>query len=129
MCTLRVSSQTDKFVKFLAETSLPAQRVSSKRRQTGRGSFSCGVSEAEWNDLAQQITDAIRFLEVFGDEIKRLRNLTPDVQLRLDFPVSSLISEKRHTQTCAFPKALLERLVPLGVELDLTLYPPTDDYP
>ncbi len=78
-----------------------------------------------WGKLKPQTADVIEFLKENELELSRLSAYPGVTDICLDFPY-----ERRQgavTQTDSLPPELLLLAGSLGIRIDLTLYPPSDD--
>ncbi len=82
--------------------------------------FNVSVSEREFTDLTGQIEDAMRFLTVHSEELKRLRDLPGSERLVLDFPVAD---KDVMIQSDSFPVDLISLMAQLKIELVVSRYP------
>jgi hypothetical protein len=130
MCILKVSSETESFKRFAAEsTSLPVLSVWDKgdirHQATGRrypgNRISFDVSKCDWDDLAGQICDAIAFLGQHGAELRRLL-ASHNVSLAfLDFPIWSRLDEVAN-QSDYLPVDLLRLCGEIGIGITISTY-------
>jgi hypothetical protein len=90
--------------------------------------FNVGVSDAAWADLPGQISDACTFLEKHADELRALALLDAIEDVRLDFPTELRIGTNDVVaQFDYFPPALLKAAGNLGVGVELSIYPHSED--
>jgi hypothetical protein len=116
---------------FLGDSSIEACKVFKRGEPAfpaSRGvvradAFNANVSDADGSDIAGQIADAFRFLDEFGAEIDRLRSLPGVKSTCLDFGVNCM-HDTLGVHFLRFPPALLERMSRLGIELEVSIYPP-----
>jgi hypothetical protein len=85
------------------------------------------VSEAPWSDLLAQVTDAERFLREHKQEIARLCSFPGVEGVSLDFPTYQRVGAATWMQTDRFPASLVRIAGELGLELELSIYPPAED--
>jgi hypothetical protein len=137
MCVLRVTG--DKFdaagylrrsalkpcsVFTVGEPRVPARPDGPSHRTSG---FNITVSDAEWSDLPQQISDARAFLERHSNELRALAMLE-EVDIRLDFSIELRIGRNNIVaQFDYFPPELLKLAGDLGVGIELSTYPCSDE--
>jgi hypothetical protein len=134
MCFLRVAGTTFDADKYLALSGLTAESVyrageprrpskpEGQRNQTS--GFSVDVSDATWEDVREQVKDAIAFLDEHEEAIKMLRAAPGVEDMRLDFAVDLRI-DRVHIfgQYDYFPPELVARAGALGLGLELSIYP------
>ncbi len=90
--------------------------------------FNVVVSNATWTDLPGQISDACAFLEQHADELHALMLLKTIEDVRLDFPSELRIGKNDVVfQFDYFPPALLKAAGNLGVGVELSTYPCSED--
>lgn len=88
----------------------------------------CGfmiVASDTWGKLKPQVADVIEFLQENELELTRLANYPGVTDMRLDFPY-----ERRQgavTQSDSLPPELLLLAGSLGITIELTLYPHSED--
>ncbi len=81
-----------------------------------RSGFSVEVSSAGWDDLPQQIEDAIAFLELNQFKLEKLQ--FPGIEWRiLDFPVES---RDVASQCDIFPARLLKLAGNIGIDIEIS---------
>jgi hypothetical protein len=135
MCVLHVKSESVSLAEFLRETMLPVYqshekgdiRARGKREPYGDYGFSCNVSEREWTDLAGQIEDAHQFLRQYENELRTLISSHAIDDIRMDFPYSCRLDERISMQCDYFPPEFLYLAGNLGIGIELSHYPPTED--
>lgn len=86
--------------------------------------FTIEVSDT-WGVLKPQIVDAIAFLKENELELTRLSNYPGVTYLCLDFPYERRTGAV--TQTDSLPAELLLLAGQLGIAIDMTLYPASED--
>jgi hypothetical protein len=84
-----------------------------------RAGFDVRVSEADFDDLATQIDDAMEFMDTHEDELRRLGSFPGVVNVALEFAVSW---RNVAVQTDSFPPELLWRAGALDISLDVSHY-------
>lgn len=90
--------------------------------------ISVAISEAPWSDLPAQVADAKRFLDANRAEIERLTHTTGVVDLTLDFPIELRIDgDTVVAQFDRFPAPLVRLAGALGIALELSIYPCSDE--
>ena len=132
MCTLRIQGdELDVDALLVRLTWQPAATYrrgevmfkSSGRRRATSG-VNIGVSDADMADLAAQIADVCAFIEEHRSELAALRSFPGVEHLDFDFPVE----EKDVTiPSYRFPAKLIELLASVGAELEVSLYPASDE--
>lgn len=134
MCVLRVWGRSFDPDLALASSGLIAVKIfraGEARRQSDPGGrknessgFTVGVSDAPWDSVGSQVSDALRFLQTHATAIAELR-ATPGVEdIRLDFPVDLRIDGDAFVmQSETFPMELVRLAGTLGVALEITIYP------
>jgi hypothetical protein len=99
----------------------PGSKTTKLHRVAG---FKCDVSRSD-GILSEEITDAIKFLRQHEADIRHLRSVTEVTSMTLDFGINSRLDGR----TCVvqierLPLPLLELCGSIGVEIELSLYPP-----
>jgi hypothetical protein len=90
--------------------------------------FNADVSTKAWNDLPGQIQDAKVFLSENEEELRRLRSFPGVEGVELDFPIELRVGENEIVvQSDRLPASLLLAAGRLGIDIVLTLYPPSDE--
>ena len=125
-CVLRAAGASFDVDAFCATTDLPVvakHHVGDRRRtgapvSTGSG-VNIRVSDAAFDDLAQQIQEAIVFLERYATEVRRLVAFEGVEGVELDFGV-----RRRNVaaQTDAFPARLVSLAGSAGVGITVSQY-------
>jgi hypothetical protein len=135
MCVLHVTSETTSFAVFLRDTGFPAYKSHEKGEVSAIGKrkpyenygFSSDVSECDWNNLAGQIEDANAFLRMHERNLRNLLSSHEIADIRLDFPYSCRLGENTFMQCDYLPPELLKLAGDLGIGIELSHYPPTDE--
>jgi hypothetical protein len=138
MCTLRTSGADFDVDAFLATSSIKACAIfhagepEKPFRPDGprllSSVFNADVSKKEWDDLSGQIEDAKAFLKTFDGEIRRLAAFPGCEGVAIDFPINLRIGTKDTVvQWDTLPSDLLLLAGTLGVDIMLTLYPPSTE--
>jgi len=130
-CILRASGKNFDVDKFLSQTKLqpcavfkkgkPKYQARPKGKKNEFSGINIEVSNADFNQLDQQIQDAIKFLQKNKDEVRNLIDfLGLDSESEIDFAI-----EKRNVraQTDYFPPKLLVLAGTLGLGIRLSIYP------
>lgn len=119
---------------FLKKSSLSPYKIWHKgepARRKGKiyedSGFSIDISEAEWNDLASQISDAEKFLKVNFIELDRLCKSAHVDDIRFDFPYNLRINETFFTQSEYIPPSFLKIIGKLNIGIEMSLYPPSEE--
>ena len=125
-CVLRAASPTFAVDAFLQNSNLrPCDvfRRGEAKRQNGmaheRSGLTVVVSQADGDDLAGQITDAIEFLKQNREELARLREAVGAENVSLDFGVWR---KRVCAQYSRFPPELLLLAGTLGLGIELSIY-------
>ena len=125
-CVLRVASadfQVDDFLKTSTLHPCNVYRRAEPRGQTGKLNNKTGmtviVSEANGDELAQQVQDAAAFLEQNRGEINRLRSYVGNEGITLDF---GIWSKEVLGQYNYLPPRLLRLAGELEVGIELSIY-------
>jgi hypothetical protein len=131
-CVFRASGQSFEVDAFLRESALSAHPVFRRGspRLPGSGSlastsgFNVAVSDAEFDNLREQIDDALAFVRRHEAEIRRLRSFPGVETVCLDFgvPWRDVVA-----QTDTFPPELLRVMGDLGIELTVSHYQASRD--
>ena len=127
-CVLRVWGEGFDVAKFFLRSSLQPDAVyengeataSIKReRPEGVSGFNLTVSDADFDSLEAQIREALLFLDLHEDELRRLGSFPGVEGLALDFGV-----RRRDVvaQTDTFPSDFLWRSGALDISLQITHY-------
>jgi hypothetical protein len=127
-CVLRIGGADLDADGLVAECGLSAYRISRKgepSRLRSRGpnvasTIHVEVSSADFEELEEQVRDAIAFLDEHEAALRRARSFPGVEYAVLDFGVDLrdvAINCKR------FPAALLLRAGALGVDIEVSLYP------
>jgi len=108
------------------ESRLPRSKPEGPRHEAS--GISIDVSDASWRDLSAQIADAERFIKANRLEIKRLAKSPGITDLTLDFPIESRMGgENVVAQFDKFPATLVSLAGALGIALELSIYPCSDE--
>ena len=128
MCVLRVSGTNIAVKEFLKNSSFDPcvifdeNNQSRKNKVTKTFGFNVSISEAEFEDLDTQITDVVSFLKKECRELKRLEEFEDIEVVSVDFAISTP-PEEIVVWTRSFPPELLALLGSLGISLDFTIWP------
>jgi hypothetical protein len=138
MCVLRAGGKKFDVDVFLKKTSLPVSRSYRRGelrvpqrdggRQKNRDSgLTISVSNASWNRLAAQISDAEQFLITYQKELVLLMRCPGIEYIVLDFPSYLRIGKKSRGSVIAqqsdlFPSFLVRAAGKLGIGLELSIY-------
>ena len=134
MCTLRAYGTEFDVDTFLASSPLAPSTVFKKgepRRPNtasegpkhNKSGVCIGVSDAEWSDLAAQVSDAEQFLISNRIAIEALAAMPGIEDFLLDFPIELRADGiKIATQTDIFSPALVRIAGTFGLGLALTIY-------
>ena len=136
-CVLRVEGKTFDVDAFLAKSPLTPfdvfhagePRTASRPERgehTGSG-FKMDVSDASWEGLRAQVSDAIAFLDQHRQELERLRATSGVEDIRLDFAIYLRMNDNIWAQYDYFPPEIASRAGALGIGLELSIYPPPGD--
>jgi hypothetical protein len=91
----------------------------SENRSWSSSGFTVIVSEASGDDWAQQIQDAIEFLQKHKDEVARLMKFEGLESVDLDFGVNR---KNGFLQTSRLPPALLTLAGALAIGIEVSIY-------
>lgn len=128
MCVLRASGTNTAVIEFLKDSSLEPCVIFDENHQSRKDKvpktfgFNVTVSDAEFEDLNAQINDVTRFLHKEQQELRRLVQFADIEGVSVDFAISSPPDEIM-VWTRSFPPELLGLLGALGIGLDFTIYP------
>jgi len=131
MCTLRATGKTFDVDRFLKRCPWKASAIFHRgdvrgKTTAGSSSFNIGVSDASWCDLSAQIRDATKFIIRNGASLRRLRRFPGVESVTLDFPIECRLNPKAvWVQEERFPEVLLELAGKYGLEIALSIYPPS----
>ena len=128
MCVLRICGKTldvDGLVSRIQLETCGVHHKGDKSRHPRGGILQCSgfnlvVSDADQDDFDAQINDAIVFLIANRDELKVILSEPGIDETYLDIP----IHRRAYFQYDRFPLELLRLLSQLGVELEVSSYPP-----
>jgi hypothetical protein len=125
-CVLRVQGEEFTVDDFLAGCVLPVYEVFRKgeeraHRTESRWSVSGFKSDVSNNssELAEQVKDAIEFLQRYSSDLKRLASNPAVTDVRLDFGYDH---KNMAVQSEYLPPRLLRLAADLGVGIELSLY-------
>jgi hypothetical protein len=135
-CVLRAIGQEFDPAAFLEQSDLPGATAFHRgdadipgalgsRRRTASG-FNVTVSRAGFDDLDAQIRDAVRFLRLHEDELRRLSGFDGVDEVCLDF---GLRRSDAPARTYLFPAELLWQAGALDIDLVVTHYAVADEPP
>lgn len=85
--------------------------------------FNVSVGEAELGDLEGQVKDAILFLQRHRSELQKLKKHAGVDRVFLDF---ALVQENASVFSTSLPAELLSLAGDIGVDIELTYFPPSD---
>jgi len=85
------------------------------------------VSERDWTDLAGQIEDAHAFLRMHEQKLRSLKTTHELTDIRLDFPYSCRLDDQIFLQCDYLPPEFLKLAGDLGVGIELSHYPPSEE--
>jgi hypothetical protein len=135
-CVLRVIGQDFDPDAFLAESALSGATVFHREdatvpaatdagRRTASG-FNAPVSRAGFDDLDAQVQDAVKFLRIHEDELRRLSGFPGVEEVCIDFGIRR---RDVSAQTDVFPAELLWQAGALDIDLVVTHYAVADEPP
>jgi hypothetical protein len=135
-CVLRVSGKSFDTTEFLRTSSLQPCKVYEGGAPKAPGlevrwaanGFNVVASNADGDDVGQQIADAEQFLDAHRAEIERLTQFPGVDTACLDFGMNCR-HEAVWIQTNVFPWHFLKRLALLKIDLEVSVYPPVSDEP
>lgn len=129
MCVLRVTGDDFDPRAWLRTSGMEAStvRVTGEPRRPGdrpweETGFTVVVSDADWTVLDGQIRDALDFVASHEAELAALGEL-PGVTTSLDFPMTA---RDAFAWSVWFPRELVRAAGRVGLELQVTFYPPAD---
>ena len=131
MSVLRVSGTNVAVKEFLKNSSFDPCVIfdenshSRKYKVPKSFGFNVSISEAEFEDLDTQIGDVVRFLKKECRELKRLEEFADIETVSVDFAISKP-GEEIAVWTRSFPPELLVLLGSLGIKLEFTIWPNSD---
>ncbi|MCH2021512.1 MAG: hypothetical protein MK207_03430 [Saprospiraceae bacterium] len=135
MCVFRVYSKNTSFKQFLDNNpELPVYQLYEKGERPEIGnensvyedySFSCDVSDREWNDLEGQIIDMISFLEVYSPLLQKLKSTHDIDDWRFDLPYECRLNQINFSQFDYLPPKLIQLSGKLAIGIELSLYWPS----
>ena len=112
---------------FKGEPQLRTKPHGKKKRFSG---LSIKVSDADFNNLTQQIKDTIDFLKENKDKLWHISQTSEVEHATLDFGIELRIDfQKVVYQFERFPNELLKLAGDLGLEIELSLYPQSVEEP
>jgi len=125
-CVLRAAGTLFDVEAFCVATELPilARRHAGDQHRPGspalrRSSINVNVSDADFDSLAQQVEEAVAFLERYRDEVRRLVTFPGVEGVELDF---GLRRRAVAAQTDSFPPRLVSLAGALGVGITVSQY-------
>ncbi len=123
-CMLRVSGNFDPDLFLIdsrwdAETIYRCGEAYVLRKVAENSGFTVVVSDATFDEIQEQIQDALQFLRAYGDELGRLKAV-PQTAASLDFGLAR--REKNLACFVSFPPELIELAGRLGLGVDVSLY-------
>jgi hypothetical protein len=139
MCVLRVTGANFDPESFLQTSALKPCKVfkageprvpptPSGAAQSTSG-FNVGVSDAQWCDLPQQVSDACAFLDRHVGELRALAVLETVEDMRLDFPIELRIGKNNVlAQFDYFPPQLVRAAGDLGIGIEVSIYPCSEEH-
>ncbi len=137
MCVFHVESLVSSFSDFLAvNPQLPVYQQHEKGEKSTEEvggipyeefSFSCEVSDRDWDDVEGQVIDIISFLEVYTPYLQKLKETHQIADWRFDLPYECLLGETQFTQINFLPPKLLQLMGALEIGLEMSLYWPSED--
>jgi hypothetical protein len=130
MAVLRAEGEDFDAAEFLRASKLPGLKVFTRGdpvfphsqpegRCHVRSGVNVSVSEADFDDLANQEEDAIKFLAENADEIRRLCSYLGVQEIVLDF---GIWRREAFAQFDRFPVELVQIAGDLGLALELSVY-------
>jgi hypothetical protein len=128
MCVLRADGKNFAVDRFLKNSSLKPVLIYYKGNSDGckgiyqSSGFNVAVSDADFDNLQSQISDALIFLKKENAELKRLIEFENVEGASIDFPVGAP-PDDINVWTRSFPPELLKLLGSIGIGLDFTVYP------
>jgi hypothetical protein len=137
-CVLRVEGKTFDVDAFLADSSLEPydvfhagepRKLRPERGENKDSGFKVDVSDASWEGLRAQVSDAIAFLDQHRHELERLRAAPGVEDVRLDFAIYLRMNDSVWAQYDYFPPEIVSRAGALGIGLELSIYPPSGETP
>jgi len=125
-CVLRAAGTSFDVETFCAATTLPvlAKRHVGDQHRPGvpalkRSSINVNVSDADFDSLAQQVDEAVAFLERYTDEVRRLVTFPGVEGVELEF---GLRRRDVAAQTDSFPPRLVSLAGGLGLGITVSQY-------
>jgi hypothetical protein len=112
-CTLQVCA-----VKRFGEPVFPASQPSGRKHD--RSGVHILVSNAEFEEFPRQVAEAIEFLNVNGEEVKRLRQFPGVDGVTLDFGIARRDVLAQYDR---FPAPLVRLAGSLDLDIELSQYP------
>lgn len=128
-CVLRASGKNFKSDQFAKSTSLPICAVYRKgdskipkkinRKRWSTSGINVEVSNADFDNPGEQVNDALKFLDKYKKELKRLAKYPGVEFMTLDFGFAQLDVVAQYEY---FPPELLQAAGQLGIGLEISLY-------
>jgi hypothetical protein len=125
-CVMRADGASFDAEAFFARTSLPviAKHRAGEPRRPGvapstRSSINVSVSDADFDNLEQQVQDAMHFLERHAPEVRRLVTFPGVEDVTLDF---GLQRRDVPAQSDSFPARLVALAGAVGVGITVSQY-------
>ena len=131
MCILKLFSESYSFKEFCESTSIPVYSVfdkgefrnkDKKIRRSKENVVSFDVSDKEWDNFPEQVTDAINFLELHFSDLETLLKNSGITSACLDFPIYSRLSEEIINQNDYLPSKLISLAGKLGLGIGMSIY-------
>jgi hypothetical protein len=132
MCFLKAYSSQTSFKAFAQSTAIPifscydkGEKIFGKEGVYQRHRISFDVSDAEWDEISGQATDAMAFLEKWSAEIIEFQSKHQIDEFYLDFPLESKLGSEQNDlgeQTSRFPSHLISLAGNLGIAIELRMY-------
>ena len=102
------------------------EAVASRREREGGlieewGTFNFTVSDADGDEVPDQIRESERFLYQYFDELQAIHELAGVQQLTLDFNWD--FPTRSFGQCNSFPNSLLKKCALLGIDIQVSVYP------
>jgi hypothetical protein len=128
-CVLRVSGKKFAPDQFAKKTSLPIcavyrqgtlrATVPKSNKKWSTSGLNIEVSNSDFENLAEQIKDAHKFLDKYQKELKQLSKYPGVEFMTLDFGISQHDVEAQFEY---FPPELLQAASKVGIGLEISLY-------
>lgn len=124
---IRISGSRETIFSAVEKSRLPFRESIKSLRQSARSTsrelestFNLVVSEAEGDNVPQQVLDTRNFMSTHAKCLKELMNSLEDVSKVIDF--SWDLQALSPGQMNRFPRDLLHTLVMLGIDLEVSVY-------